>query len=507
MSDADRRRTLAAVLGRVPESVADLAVHSDVPGDYAALPGPEAGGPTPTDVTFDPDVPDDEFNAFVSTFSLASEAAEAATDADADGPLAGWDLAVKDNVAVAGVPLTAGSAVLADATPARHAPVVERLLAAGATLVGKTNLDELAYGPTGETSAFGPTRNPQNAAHVAGGSSAGSGAAVAAGRVDAALGTDTGGSVRIPAAFCGVVGYKPSFGTVPRTGVVPLAPSLDQVGVLADSVSDAARVAAVVGGPDARDPTTAGRTPGDVATAAADPPAVADCSFGLAEEFLGSHVDPAVRGRVERGVERLQDAGARVEHVSVPRFDLTAPAWDAVANVEFAAALFAGLAPLDGVGVDPTWHDAAAAAMRAAGAESDGDGFGDRVVEHAVEGATLLDETGGSVYGRALAEVERFADGYRDALAGHDALLAPTMPVTAPAVGEWPLTGAEREDADAERPPLSVNVRQANLLGAPALSLPCGRVGGLPVGLQLLGEPGADEALLAAAAATEATFR
>ncbi|WP_336036205.1 amidase [Halobacterium yunchengense] len=484
MPDFDQRRVVAALLGADP---------GDVPAarTYGALPPADAPpARQPVAVTLDPDVSDDEFNAFTATFDLAG--------AD-DGPLAGLDVAVKDNVAVAGVPLTAGASAFADAEPGRHAPVVDRLLDAGATVTGKTNMDELAYGPTGETGGFGPTRNPRGDAHVAGGSSAGSGAAVAAGVADAALGTDTGGSVRIPASFCGVVGYKPSFGAVPRAGVVPLAASLDQVGVLAASVETAAAVADAVAGSHPLDPATAGRSPGALADAAGAPPAVADCSFGLAEEFLGEHVGPAVRGRVERAADALEAAGATVEHVSVPRFDETAYAWDAVANVEFAAAVAAGFAPLGGVSVDDAWHRAAAAAL------ADGDAsFYDRVVENALDGAALLAASGGSVYDRALAEVRRFADGYRTALGDHDALLAPTMPVTAPAVGEWPLSAAERSARDFDGPPLSVNVRQANLVGAPAVSVPCGRVRGLPVGLQLLGEPGRDEAVLAAASAVEA---
>lgn len=488
MRNADHVRAVGELLGLSVDGSADV----DMPGDYDALGVVDAeSAPTPTDVTVDPDRSADEYNAFVSTFALAGD----------HGPLGDVDLAVKDNVAVAGVPLTAGVRAFGNATPDRHAPVVSRLLNAGATLVGKTNMDELAYGPTGETGGFGPTRNPRQPAHVAGGSSAGSGAAVAAGQVDAALGTDTGGSVRIPASFCGVVGYKPSAGAVPRAGVVPLAPSLDQVGVLASTVPDAARVADVVAGPHSSDRATVGRSVGDLAARATDPPAVADCSFGLPEEFLGPHVDPAVRGCVEDAVDTLEAAGASVEHCSVPRFDETAPAWDAVANVEFAVALFAGLTPLDGVGVDGAWHSAVAGVLR-----SDRDHrFCDRVVENALDGAALLTESGGAVYQRALAECERFAVGYRDALEGHDALLAPTMPITAPAVGEWPLSAPEREaDGAEDRPPLSVNVRQANLLGAPALSLPCGRDGGLPVGLQLLGAPGEDAALVAAASAVEA---
>lgn len=495
MTDADRTRALTTVLGLNAETAAAHVDRLDA-SRYDALTGDaeEEDSTAPlTDVAFNPG--DEEDNVFVSTFTLQG---------DEEGPLAGVTLGVKDNVAVAGVPLTAGTGAFADATPARHAPAVVRLLNAGATLVGKTNMDELAYGPTGETSAFGPTRNPHESTRVAGGSSAGSGAAVAAGVVDAALGTDTGGSVRIPASFCGVVGYKPSFGVVPRTGVVPLAPSLDQVGVLANAVADAARVADVIAGPDGYDRATAGGPAEDLAKAAADPPRLADCSFGLADEFLGDHVDRRVRERIECAVDSLRAAGARVDRVSVPRFASTAPAWNAIANVEFAAALFAGLASLDGVGVDAAWHADVVSALRA---DAAGGRFGDRVVENALDGAALLEECGASVYHRALAESRRFAEGYLATLDGHDALLAPTMPVTAPAVGEWPLSAAEREAADAERPPLSVNVRQANLVGAPALSLPCGRVDGLPVGIQLLGAPGGDVPLLTAAAAVEAALR
>lgn len=497
MTVADHGRLLAAILGVPADDVADLGVSSH----YEALPRADVEtGSTPSDVAFDPGVSADPFNAFVSTFTLADEG----RSGDEDASLAGLEIAVKDNVAVAGVPMTAGSRTLGEATPVRHAPVVARLLDAGATLTGKTNMDELAYGPTGETGGFGPTRNPLQDAHVAGGSSAGSAAAVAAGQADAALGTDTGGSVRIPASFCGVVGYKPSVGAVPRAGVVPLAPSLDQVGVLADSVRDAACVADAIVGSHASDSATAGRSFAPLWTAASDPGAVAGCSFALAEEFLGPHVDPAVRGRVEQAVDALDDAGATVEHVTVPRFEETAYAWDAIANVEFAACLFAGLAPLSGLGVDEAWHADVAAALTG---ETDAQQFCDRVVENALEGAALLGEDGGSVYQRALTECERFASGFRRALDGHDALLAPTMPVTAPAVGEWPLSASERAAADADdRPPLSVNVRQANLLGAPAVSVPCGRQRGLPVGLQLLGLPGEDASLLGAAAVVEAAL-
>lgn len=512
MPDDDFVRAFAEQLGVPVEEFDDVAAAFDVPGDYGALQAVEAETDRlPTDVTIDPGIGADEYNAFLSTFTLADNEA---TGDEGDAPLAGLDVAVKDNIAVAGVPLTAGATAFADATPATHAPVVARLLDAGATITGKTNMDELAYGPTGETGGFGPTRNPRQDAHVAGGSSAGSGAAVAAGAVDAALGTDTGGSVRIPASFCGVVGYKPSFGAVPRAGVVPFAPSLDQVGVLASSVRTAARVGDAIVGPDVSDPVTRGTPVDDLATAAAEPPDVDDCSFGLAEEFLGPHVDPAVRGRVEQAVDALEAAGARVEHVSVPRFDETADAWDAIANVEFATVLAAGLSPFGGVGVDDAWH-ADVAAVRPADRA-----FCDRVVENALDGAALVAESGGTVYHRALAECERFADGYRKALSDHDALLAPTMPVTAPAVGEWPLSSGHdeprnervgdgrehRERADVvtgDRPPLSVNVRQANLLGTPAVSVPCGRERGLPVGLQLLGAVGEDATLLGVARAVE----
>ena len=493
MTDDERLRAVAALLGLDPED-RTIPTPGTAAAAYDDLPGADPGGVPATGATLDPEEEVDPYDAFVSTFPPVSEGGSAAGDA----PLAGTEVAVKDNVAVAGAPLTAGVRAFADAVPAGHAPAVARLLDAGATVVGKTNMDALAYGPTGETGGFGPTRNPRDPDHVAGGSSAGSAAAVAADAVDAALGTDTGGSVRIPASFCGVVGYKPSFGAVPRAGVVPLAPSLDQVGVLAASVRDAARVGDAIAGPHPGDPATRGRTVEDLSGVAADPPTPADCSFGVAAEFLGDHVDAAVRARVDAAVEALAAAGADVDEVSVSRFDRTAPAWDAVANAEFAATLLAGFAPAGGVAVDGAWHDAVG------DVRIDDLALGARVVENALDGAALLDRGGGEAYARALAECDRFRASYRAALSGRDALLAPTMPVTAPALGEWPLSAAERDAAgDADRPPLSVNVRQANLVGAPAVSIPCGRVDGLPVGLQLLGAPGGDASLLGAAAAVE----
>ncbi|MFB6105817.1 MAG: amidase [Halobacteriaceae archaeon] len=434
----------------------------------------------PADVTVDPGPDEDPHNAYLATFEMG----------DGSGPLADLDVALKDNVAVAGVPLTCGSRVFEHATPGRHATVVRRLLDAGATLVGKTNMDELAYAPTGETSQFGSTSNPADPDHVAGGSSSGSGAAVGAGDVDAALGTDTGGSVRIPASFCGVVGFKPSYGVVPRTGVVDLSYSLDHVGVLARDVETAARTVDAMAGPDYRDQPSANARRVDLPTAPAlDDVALDEVSLGMPRELCGDHVDDAVRSHVEDVVDDLSDRGVDVDPVSLPTVEDAVAVWNAVVNVELASSLLASGVPVARrQSVDPTWYDAAADAVAARG-----HAFGEKVRETTIVGAHLLDRYGGRHYTRAQAVRDRLRAEVDDALDGRDALVSPTMPTTAPALGEH---------RRADRPvPLAFNTRPADLAHVPAVSLPCGTVDDLPVGLQLYGGRYQDGHLLGVASA------
>jgi len=494
---ADRLDALADRLGFAfgpDESEAALsAINAELPGyeTLDALAAPRTHDDPVAGVTLLPGGDDDPLNAFVSRFSPPP------TDG---GPLDGLDVGVKDNIAVAGVPMTCGSRVFESTVPARHATVVRRLIDAGAAVVGKTNMDELAYGPTGETSGFGPTRNPADPDHVAGGSSSGSAAAVASGTLDAALGSDTGGSIRLPAAFCGVVGFKPSWGMVPRVGFVEMAYTLDHVGPFAPDVATAALVFDAVAGPDPGDPSSAraGRLDGTAAEAAADPPAVGELSVGLPAELFADHVDAAVADRVRAAADDLAAAGATVEEVRLPTVPDIVAVWNAITNAEFADTLRSRMVPVRRrAALDPAWQDAAAGAL----AER-ADDFGPVVRRKAVVGAHLLDR-GAREYVRARAVADRLADEFAAALSGHDALLAPTTPTTAPAVGRW-AAGSYSATGESYDVPLAFNTRPADVAGVPAVSLPVGEADGLPVGLQLIGPRDGDDALFGTAAVVEA---
>ncbi|MFB6304911.1 MAG: amidase, partial [Haloferacaceae archaeon] len=270
-----------------------------------------------------PSRPDtDRYNAWLRRFDLRRPGA--------DGALSGLDVAVKDNTCVRGVEMTCGSRALEGFAPAGHAAVVDRILDAGGRVVGKTNMDELAFGPTSETSAYGATLNPRDDGHVAGGSSSGSAAAVAAGEVDLALGTDTGGSVRIPASYCGIVGLKPTYGLVSLHGIVELAYSMDHAGPLARDVETAALgLDAFADDPPATGDSYAGRV-GDVAPE--------DLTVGVSEAFYRTHVSAAVEETVRAEVAALESAGAEVVDVEIPPLEHSRPGWWGIAPVEFAAA-------------------------------------------------------------------------------------------------------------------------------------------------------------------------
>jgi amidase/aspartyl-tRNA(Asn)/glutamyl-tRNA(Gln) amidotransferase subunit A len=428
-------------------------------------------------VTRDPDDGRDPHNAFLSRFELAGR----------DGPADDLTLAVKDNIAVGGAPLTCGSAVFADAVPGRDAAVVDRLLDAGATVVGKTNMDEMAYGPTGETSVFGPASNPVVDGRVTGGSSSGSAAAVAGGHADAALGTDTGGSVRIPAAFCGLVGVKPTWGLVPLEGVVELAYTLDHVGALTPDVRTAARVLDVLADDDC-----------GFATAAAEPPALDTLTIGVVDELFGEYVSATVERTVRDHVDGMAAAGATVREVSVPLVDSAVGMWNAIVNVEFSQYLAAGATPLfRRRPVDPAWHRDAVA-----GLDDPERSFGSVVQRKAVEGAYLLDEGDGSHYAAARNGCRALAEQFDAALAECDVLVGPTMATEPIERGTWNPDGYSSAGEDAA-PPMAVNTRPANLAGVPAVSVPAGRADTDPIGIQFVGAADDDATVLAAAAAFE----
>ena len=431
---------------------------------------------------------DDALNAFLCTLG-EDQARERAENAPA-GPLAGVPVAVKDNLATTDLCTTCGSKILDGYVSPYEATVVRRLREAGAVVVGKTNMDEFAMGSSTENSAFGPVRNPVDRERVPGGSSGGSAAAVAAGYVPVALGSDTGGSVRQPASLCGVVGVKPTYGRVSRYGLVAFGSSLDQVGVLSRSVVDAAEALAVIAGHDPRDSTSSELDVPDFAAACAGDPA--GLVIGVPEEYFPDTLDAEVRQRCEAALDGLEDAGATVRRLSLPHTRYAIPTYYVLATAEASS----NLARYDGV----RYGFRAPDATSAEGVYNDTrtGGFGAEVKRRIVLGTYAL--SAGyydAYYGRAQSVRDRIAREFRDAYRdGVDLLFTPTSPTVAFPLGER------------TRDPVSMYLSDvftvtANLAGLPAISVPVGDVGGLPVGGQLIGPAWGEEAMFRAAAALE----
>ena len=414
-----------------------------------------------------------------------------------EGVLAGLSVAVKDNIAVADIPMTCGSPLFEDHVPTEDATVVDRILGAGGRIVGKANMDEFALGGDPSTMRFRLARNPNAPDHQPGGSSAGSGVAVADGLADVALGSDTGGSVRFPASFCGVVGLKPSRGLVPLTGFVQFSKLNDEIGVLADTVADAARTLTAISGPDPRDDATHGASPENYADAVDDVGAEAaeSITVGVPEELFGG--DPAVDRTVREAIDDLEAAGATVREVSIPDFEYAIPAWWAISMTEVAAYVDANGANYWQRSVpDPVFTAALAEAFAERSSE-----LGDYVADALLYGQHVTAEYGDEYYARAQRAREMVTAGVDDALEGVDVLAGPTTPMVAPAwEGENYLEDSTLDEAVRTTGPF-------NLTGHPAISVPCGTTEGLPVGLQLVGRHGADATALHAAAIWEAVDR
>lgn len=410
---------------------------------------------------------------------LAEQALAAAAAAEREigsgryrGPLHGIPIALKDLVMTRGIRTTCGSRILKDWVPEADATVVVRLVAAGAILLGKLNMHEFAYGPTGVNPHYGTPVNPWGRDRMPGGSSSGSGVAVAAGLCAGALGTDTGGSVRIPASLCGIVGLKPTYGRVSRAGVVPLAWSLDHIGPMTRTVTDAALLLQALAGHDPADPSTAAVEVPDYRRASeADPRGL---RVGVVREVFFEHLHPDVRAAVEGAVRALEGLGIRVEEIRLPRLHHAGPATFAIITAESMA-----------------YHEPY---LKTRAAE-----YGADVRARLLTGQFVL-ATQYLKAQRARQVLRAEVDG---ALSRVDALLLPTTPIPAPRTDEREATvDGVREDVRAW---LTRCTRPINLTGHPALSLPCGLTGeGLPVGLQLVGRHFDEATLLRLGRAYEA---
>ena len=408
------------------------------------------------------------------------------------GPLAGVPLAVKDNLAVAGVPLTCGSKILGAYVPARDATAVARAVAAGACVVGKTNLDEFAMGSSTEHSAFGASKNPFDPARVPGGSSGGSAVAVAAGMAPLALGSETGGSVRQPAALCGVVGHKPTYGRVSRSGLVAFASSLDQVGPLARTADDAAALMESIEGPDALDATSRAFPP--------PPPrseggVLAGLRIGVVAELEGDGIDPEVASAVERVRAACVARGASTVALSVPAVGAGIPVYYLVATAEASS----NLARFDGVRYGAR---SAGESLDALYAATRGRGFGAEVKRRILLGTFALSAGyADAYYQRARGVQARLRAEMDRAFAACDVIVSATSPFPAFRLGE-------KADDPLSMYLCDVLTVPANLAGTPAISVPAGRsAAGLPIGVQVWAAEGRDDLCFAVGTAIRQAAR
>ena len=409
------------------------------------------------------------------------------------GPLAAMPVALKDNIVTVEQPTTCGSRILEGYISPYNATVVGRLRAAGAMIAAKTNLDEFAMGSSTEHSAFGRVKHPLDPTRVPGGSSGGSAALVAAGVVPAALGSETGGSVRQPASFCGVVGVKPSYGRVSRYGLVAFGSSLDCVSVFGRTVGDAARVLSTVSGPDPLDATTVDRPPMRVPKTLPD---LRGLTVGLPQEYFPADLDSGVAAALRRTSERIRELGGKTREVSLPNSTYAVPTYYIIAPAEAAA----NLARYDGVRYGKR-RIGAEGDIRALYRTTRGEGFGEEVRRRILVGTYVLSAGYYDAYYKKAQQVRALiADDFRRVFdSGVDLLLTPTTPTPAFKAGEKTEDPVAMYLAD-------VFVCSMSLAGLPALSLPVGRSEGLPIGAQLVAPYFEEEKLLAAAQVLERTL-
>lgn len=438
----------------------------------------------------------------VKAYLTQCKDAALAQAAELDEKLKGWrrtapmmamPLAVKDNICTQGVRTTCASRILEQFTPPYDATVVGKLREQGYILVGKTNLDEFAMGSSTENSAFGASRNPWNVQTVPGGSSGGSAAAVAADECAAALGSDTGGSIRQPAAFCGVVGLKPTYGRVSRYGLVAFASSLDQIGPITKDVTDAALLLGVIAGYDPRDSTSANVPVPDYLKALKRKD-LKRVKVGVPVEYFGEGLDPEVEQAVRTAIEGLRELGADVREVSLPRTDAAVATYYVIATAEASS----NLARYDGVKYGTRSKESRD--LLEMYVKTRAEGFGAEVKRRIMLGTYVL--SAGyydAYYGKAQAVRTLIREDFQSAFEDVDVLVTPVTPTPAFKFGEKVQDPLQMYLSD-------IYTISVNLAGLPAIALPCGfSKAGLPIGMQLIGRAFEEDLLLRAAHAYEQT--
>lgn len=429
---------------------------------------------------------DHRFNSFITvTEALALEQAQAADTRRAAGnatPLTGIPLAHKDIFCTQGVRTSAGSRMLDNFISPYDATVVAKFNAAGAVTLGKTNMDEFAMGSSNESSFYGPCRNPWDSERVPGGSSGGSAAAVAARLAPAATGTDTGGSIRQPAAFCNLTGLKPTYGRVSRYGMIAYASSLDQGGPMTQTAADAALMLNVMAGVDRRDSTSAD-VPVEDYTAQLDQP-LAGLKIGLPKEFFSASLDPDMAAVVHAAIQEYQALGATIKEVSLPNTSLSVPAYYIIAPSEASS----NLSRFDGVRYGHRCSDPVD--LEDMYKRTRGEGFGSEVKRRIMVGTYALSEGFYDAYYKKAQQIRRLIQqDFVQVLSEVDVIMGPTTPTPAFKLGENSADPVQMYMED-------IFTLSLNLAGLPGMSIPCGFSQGLPVGLQIIGNYFAEARLL-----------
>lgn len=421
-----------------------------------------------------------ELNCYVTfdreaALSAAREAQKKIEAGELDGPLAGVPVAIKDNMCTKDVLTTCSSKILGNFVPQFSSDAVERIKAAGAVMIGKTNMDEFAMGSTTETSAYGATKNPWNTQHVPGGSSGGSAAAVAAGECFCALGSDTGGSIRQPASYCGVVGMKPTYGTVSRYGLIAYGSSLDQIGPLCKDVTDCAVIMEVIAGHDPKDSTSVERKDTDFTSALVND--VTGMRIGIPRDYFGDGLDPQVKKAVLDAAEVLRSKGAVVEEFDLSLVEYAIPAYYTIAAAEASS----NLERFDGVKYGYRAKDYEG--LHSMYKKTRSEGFGAEVKRRIMLGSFVLSSGYyDAYYLKALRVKAMIKKAFDEAFSKYDVILGPVAPTTAPKLGASLADPIKMYLGD-------IYTISVNLAGLPGMSVPCGKdENGLPIGVQLIGD-------------------